>query len=149
MPRTAGRLRRQLSADIGETEATLQWSQAGRCVRARCRGDLALAGRKCGGSAQRRLKFWLMVHCSILCDFDIDRIERYLAMPARQPEYRAGRSHRDFLVNLGLTPEALKDAIGAGLTSGPCSPAAVGISRDLVGTLLADKFANRDWIERF
>ena len=54
-------------------------------------------GRKFGGSAQRRLKSWFMVHCSILYDFPIERIDRYLKMPRRQPEYRAGRSHGDFL----------------------------------------------------
>ncbi len=55
------------------------------------RGDLVIGGRKCGGSAQRRLKHWFMVHCSILYDFAIERIARYLAIPRRQPEYRQGR----------------------------------------------------------
>ena len=61
------------------------------------RGDLTLDGRKFGGSAQRRLRTWFMVHCSILYDFPIERIVRYLKIPRRQPEYRAGRSHQDFL----------------------------------------------------
>ncbi len=49
-----------------------------------------IGDRKCGGSAQRRLKHWFMVHCSILNDFPIERIVRYLAIPLRQPEYRQG-----------------------------------------------------------
>jgi lipoate-protein ligase A len=123
--------------------------RAGPGVDVQGRGDLALAGRKCAGSAQRRLKLWLMVHCSIIYDFDIERIERYLALPRRQPEYRAGRSHRDFLVNLGMPREALKDAIRAGLADGPCSTDRPNLPKDLVGSLVAAKFDNRGWIERF
>src|SRR3984957_16336397 len=76
--------------------------RAGPPVALEGRGDLVLFDRKCGGSAQRRLKHWFMVHCSILYDFPIERIVRYLRMPRRQPEYRQGRDHHDFLSNLGL-----------------------------------------------
>src|SRR5262249_5414016 len=64
------------------------------------RGDLVIANRKFGGSAQRRLRSWFMVHCSILYEFPLARITRYLKLPRRQPDYRAGRSHHDFLVNV-------------------------------------------------
>ncbi len=112
------------------------------------RGDLALAGRKCGGSAQRRLKLWLMVHCSILYDFDIETIERYLAMPRRQPDYRAGRAHRDFLVSLGMTAQSLKAAIRQGCTTGECASAHFDFPHDLAAALRSEKFANPRWIER-
>jgi lipoate-protein ligase A len=32
-------------------------------------------------------------------------------MPSKQPEYRQGRSHRDFLTNLKLPSYILKDAL--------------------------------------
>ena len=44
-------------------------------------GDLTSAGLKFGGSAQRRLRNWFFVHCSILYDFPLDRISRYLELP--------------------------------------------------------------------
>ena len=47
--------------------------QAGAPVTLEGRGDLVLGDRKCGGSAQRRLKHWFMVHCSILYEFPIER----------------------------------------------------------------------------
>jgi lipoate-protein ligase A len=109
------------------------------------RGDLVLEGQKCAGSAQRRLRYWFMVHCSILYDFPIDRIVRYLTIPARQPEYRRGRAHQDFLRNLGLPRKILVDAIQADCFPGTCSPAALA----LVESLLTERFANRAWIERF
>jgi lipoate-protein ligase A len=123
--------------------------RAGPAVDLQGRGDLALAGRKCGGSAQRRLKFWLMVHCSILYDFDIERVTRYLAMPRRQPEYRAGRAHSEFLANLGLTSQALKTAIRAGCTTGERSSPPYDLPAGLITSLLSEKFLNRGWIERF
>ena len=55
--------------------------RAGRPVGVLGHGDLVLGDRKCGGSAQRRLKRWFLVHCSILYRFPIDRIDRYLAIP--------------------------------------------------------------------
>ena len=46
---------------------------------------------------------------------------RYLKMPRRQPEYRAGRSHEDFLVNLPLNRHELADAIRNTFSSGASS----------------------------
>ena len=74
-------------------------------------GDLVLEGRKCARQRQRRLKAWFMVHCTILYDFSIERIARYLAIPRRQPEYRRGRGHHEFLRNLGLPRKILRNAI--------------------------------------
>ena len=88
--------------------------RAGPPVNVLAHGDLALGDRKCGGSAQRRLKRWFMVHCSILYRFPIERIVRYLAMPARQPDYRRGRPHADFLCNLDLPRSALVEALRPG-----------------------------------
>ncbi len=108
-------------------------------------GDLAWAGRKCAGSAQRRLRGALLVHCSILAGLDLERVDRYLAQPERQPAYRQGRTHDQFLVNLAAPPSviraAIKDAwpLEAGEREPP--PPALG---DLVG----EKFGNPSWIFR-
>jgi lipoate-protein ligase A len=112
-------------------------------------GDLVVGGRKCGGSAQRRLKHWFLVHCSILYNMPIERIARYLALPDRQPAYRGGRSHQDFLSNLPLARRILLDAIRAAWSSGsPLSPPPAG-ALVLLPDLVSEKFGNRSWIERF
>jgi lipoate---protein ligase len=124
-------------------------SRAGRVVTVLGHGDLALGDRKCGGSAQRRLKHWFMVHCSILYQFPIDRIVRYLAIPTRQPAYRQGRAHCDFVSNLELTRQALVEVLRPG--DSPCSgpsPALDG-PMSLLPSLVAEKYANPAWIERF
>ncbi len=123
-------------------------TRAGVPVGVMGRGDLVLGDRKCGGSAQRRLRRWFMVHCSILYDFSIERVVRYLRIPRRQPDYRHGRGHLEFLSNLGLPRTILKDAIRDGFGAGPLSSGAPALPRGLMEALLAEKFANRTWIER-
>ena len=61
--------------------------------------DLAIGKRKCSGSAQQRKRRFLLHHGTLLYDFDLHRIGRYLRMPARRPEYREGRSHDEFVMN--------------------------------------------------
>jgi lipoate-protein ligase A len=113
-------------------------------------GDLTLEDRKFGGSAQRRLKSHFMVHCSLLYDFPLDEIGRYLAMPGRQPAYRAGRDHDDFVCNLNL---ARGDLVACITSSGLVAPVAA-VPREelplgLMQSLASEKYRNRDWTERF
>jgi lipoate---protein ligase len=123
--------------------------RAGQPVTTEGLGDLAIGGRKCGGSAQRRLKHWFMVHCSILYQVPVERVARYLALPDRQPDYRRRRSHEAFLSNLPLSRGALLDAIRATWCPGSAlSPPPAG-ALALVPDLVSEKFANRSWIERF
>ena len=121
----------------------------GRPVTIEGRGDLALRGRKCGGSAQRRLKSWFMVHCSILNDFAIERIVRYLAIPDKQPEYRAGRPHQEFLCNLDLPRGILVNALCGEWSPGSSPGPAPTWPRTVFNSLLAEKYANPAWIARF
>ena len=110
-------------------------------------GDLTLLGRKFGGSAQRRLRNWFLVHCTILYAFPLERIGRYLAIPARQPAYRAGRTHEDFLMNLDLPRTILHSSICSAWSPSSLSPA-TDVPHNLLASLLSERFANRAWIER-
>jgi lipoate-protein ligase A len=112
-------------------------------------GDLTLAGRKLAGSAQRRLRHWFLVHCSILYDFPLPLIGRYLTVPSRQPAYRAGRSHDEFLMNLGLPRTIILSFIQSAWCPSSSLSSAPDVPYDLLTTLLSDKFANRAWVERF
>jgi lipoate-protein ligase A len=111
-------------------------------------GDLTIGDRKFGGSAQRRVRDWFMVHCSILYDFPLELVNRYLAVPARQPEYRAGRSHDDFLMNLVVPRKILRDLVLAAWTPALVLCAATDVPHERLNNLLAERFANRSWIER-
>ena len=119
-----------------------------RAVAVEGSGDLTVSGRKFGGSAQRRLRSWFLVHCTILHAFPLERIGRYLAVPARQPAYRAGRTHEDFLMNLDLPRTILQDLICSAWSPSSSLSPATDVPHDLLAALLSERFANRSWIER-
>lgn len=65
--------------------------------------DLVIGNRKFSGNSQRWQKHALLHHGTILYDFDLAQIARYLLFPSRQPDYRADRGHTDFVTNLPVT----------------------------------------------
>jgi lipoate-protein ligase A len=73
--------------------------------------DLSLYGRKVSGNAQRRTQTAILHHGTILYNFDAARVERFLKQPHRQPQYRAGRAHREFLGNLPLAADEIRDRL--------------------------------------
>lgn len=74
--------------------------------------DLVLGDRKVGGSCIYRRKGLFFYTTTLLFRPDLDAVERYLKHPPREPEYRRGRGHREFMGSL----------LAAGLpTSGPPS----------------------------
>jgi lipoate-protein ligase A len=77
--------------------------------------DLAIGGRKFSGNSARCKHDHLLYHGTLLYDFDLSLIDRLLRMPPRQPDYRAGRSHHEFLMNLPLKPADLKCVLAAEL----------------------------------
>jgi lipoate-protein ligase A len=73
--------------------------------------DLAIGSLKFSGNSQRRKKRFLLFHGSILLHLDIDLVEKALTFPSRQPDYRFGRSHSDFLLNLRVPSELVKKTL--------------------------------------
>ena len=73
--------------------------------------DLTLGGRKFCGNAQRRKRRCLLFHGSFLLAMEISMIEQVLQIPPQKPEYRNGRSHTEFLVNLGVPAAEIKGAL--------------------------------------
>lgn len=75
--------------------------------------DLALAGnnKKVSGNAQKRARKFILHHGTLLYNFDIARMETYLAMPQDAPAYRQNRSHRNFVANIPVPGESIKGEI--------------------------------------
>jgi lipoate-protein ligase A len=69
-------------------------------VRQRGVSDLALGDRKVGGSCIYRTRGLLYYSATLLIAPDIGLVERYLRHPPREPAYRRGRRHRDFMGTL-------------------------------------------------
>lgn len=64
--------------------------------------DVAVGERKICGNAQARKWKAILLHGSLLVDVDFNLMESVLRHPLREPDYRRGRSHRDFLTTLRL-----------------------------------------------
>lgn len=75
--------------------------------------DLALSDneKKFSGNAQKRGRRFILHHGTILYDFDLALIQKYLTIPQEIPEYRRGRPHLDFVANIRVNPAELKNAI--------------------------------------
>jgi len=59
--------------------------------------DLVAEGRKVGGSCLYCSKDLLYYSSTLLVDPDLDRVDRYLEHPPREPDYRRRRPHREFM----------------------------------------------------
>jgi len=72
--------------------------------------DIALkdSARKISGNAQKRGRNFILHHGTVLYDFNLSLIERYLSMPKTMPEYRNKRGHLDFVENAQITSEQIK-----------------------------------------
>ncbi len=80
--------------------------------------DIAVGDRKISGNAQARKWRALLVHGTILVDFDYDLADEVLKHPPREPAYRRGRSHRDFLISLrALDVRADREAVERAATA--------------------------------
>ncbi len=88
----------------------------GQCgVQAEFQGtcDLTVGGRKFSGNSLRCQRNCLLYHGTLLYNFPLQLLSDCLRSPPRQPEYRGGRSHRDFVTNLPVTAAQLKTAVAA------------------------------------
>jgi lipoate-protein ligase A len=69
--------------------------------------DLVREDRKVGGACIYRRRGVLLYGATLLVEPRQELIERYLRHPPREPEYRRGRSHREFLGQLApMVPDA-------------------------------------------
>jgi len=69
--------------------------------------------KKFSGNSLRCKRGHLLYHGTLLYDFDLSLVERLLGTAPRQPKYRAGRSHGQFICNLPTTADQLRQAISA------------------------------------
>jgi lipoate-protein ligase A len=108
--------------------------------------DLVIAGRKFSGNSQYRKRRWTLVHGTFLLDFDLSRMARYLPMPSREPGYRQHRRHDDFLTNLGLAAEDVKNSLrenwnaARNLDAPPAS---------IIDDLVRQRYSRPEWNQKF
>jgi len=115
-------------------------------VRVRGHTDLALGERKFSGNSQRRKRDWLLFHGKFLLDFDLPLLTQLLPMPTKEPTYRAGRPHLDFVCNADVSADVVKAGLRETwratdtLVNWPCGA---------VERLVSEKYSRPEWNQRF
>lgn len=107
--------------------------------------DLALAGRKFSGNSLRCKRTHLLYHGTLLYDFPIDSLSALLRTPPRQPDYRAGRTHGEFVANLPFDVSTLRRAVCEAWGQPPPCP---DWPEELTRTLAREKYATAEWNQR-
>lgn len=101
------------------------------------------AALKFSGNSVRRVRSRLLYHGTLLYDADLAMIDSLLCAAPRQPEYRAARSHREFIGNLGCTADALRAALVRSWGARPSDP--YGDALVAVRRLVEDKYSLDSW----
>lgn len=122
---------------------------AGRDVVRRGSSDLAIPVegglRKVSGNALRISRGTVLYHGTLLDRFDLGLIGRVLRHPPREPGYRAGRNHADFLANLDLGRGPLERAVRRAFAADDLR---TEWPHDAVDRLLRDRYLDASWTER-
>jgi lipoate-protein ligase A len=108
--------------------------------------DLTIGPLKFSGNAQRRKSHALVFHGCFLLNFDLSLIEALLNHPSKEPDYRGHRPHREFLTNLNIPSETVKDALA---TVWGASETVTHPSHIRIEGLVHDRYANAEWNEKF
>lgn len=110
--------------------------------------DLAVHGRKVSGNSQRWMKGAFLHHGTLLYDFPVDRVSRYLTLPGRQPDYRQGRDHAAFLTNLPISAGELRRCL-IDVWGAECGETGeLPIPHDVVARLVREKYGSEAWTLR-
>lgn len=116
--------------------------------------DLCIGDKKISGTAQARKRSGLLHHLSLLVDFDLSIITSLLKKPPKEPEYRMGRDHKDFVTTLKLEGfffdrqlflNALSEAFKSSFTPVPILTNSI---LDQVQKLAEKKYRSSCWNEK-
>jgi len=120
-------------------------SLLGRSVSIRGYTDLAVDNLKFSGNAQRRRRRSVLFHGTFLLSMDLAVVSGLLPRPSWEPDYRQGRRHTEFLINLGLTGEAVRGVLAREWgAAGAWEPTLEGAIMRLVG----ERYGRPEWNRR-
>ncbi len=85
--------------------------------------DIVAGDKKIAGTSLFRSRNYLLYQASVLINLDLELVKKCLAHPTKEPSYRQGRKHEDFLAGLdsicgsACQPEKAKEVIELSLES--------------------------------
>jgi len=128
---------------LGTIAAALRPSVSDLAFQGTC--DLTVGGKKVSGNSVRSRRKHLLYHGTLLYDFPLETVGRYLAMPPRQPSYRQARPHDAFVANLPLDASRLRSALQAAWAANePCPDWPQAATQRLA----AEKYSRPEWNEQ-
>jgi lipoate-protein ligase A len=86
-----------------------------------------------------------LYHGTLLYDFPLELIEACLNTPPRQPDYRAGRSHDEFVMN---APVACNDLRQTLIAAWDANTNLVDWPREETVRLAIEKYSQEEWTLR-
>lgn len=109
--------------------------------------DLTVDGLKVSGNALRVKRRHVLYHGTLLASSDLALIARLLGTPPRQPAYRSGRPHEEFIGNASVSPgawtRAMRQAWDAWQDWSQC-PVRPQID-PTIATLMEQRYTRADW----
>jgi lipoate-protein ligase A len=121
---------------------------AGPGIRIQGHTDLCRGTIKFSGNAQRRKKNAVLFHGTVLHQFDISKVPKYLLPPSKEPSYREGRNHLDFIANLPVSSRMIMDSIRMVWEANELVQIRAE-DFDFTESLVAEKYGNKSWNEKF
>jgi lipoate-protein ligase A len=107
--------------------------------------DLTIDGLKFSGNAQRRRLKTLLFHGTLLHGLDMALVERALRMPAKQPAYRNGRRHSNFLRSIPVESVRIKEAL---CEAWRATEVCHRVPTERMEELIRKRYGAREWITR-
>jgi len=118
----------------------------GQEVGVRGHTDLVVDNRKFSGNAQRRRREAVLFHGTFLLDMDLAMVGACLRKPSTEPEYRQGRDHQEFVMNLNVPAKRVRQAMeNIWGVNGSWAELAEGE----VERLVKERYGNEVWQRRF
>lgn len=123
--------------------------RAGPAVELKGISDLVLEDRKFSGNSLRCKRGHVLYHGTLLYAFPLELLEQLLGVPPRQPDYRQGRRHGQFVTNLPTTAAALRAGLieAWGVRRDDGSPLRANVTR-MVEQFVAERYSQASWNER-
>ncbi|MCA9132751.1 MAG: hypothetical protein KDA45_06340 [Planctomycetales bacterium] len=105
--------------------------------------DLVIRGRKVGGNSLRLVRHWMLYHGSLLLDVDAAAMDRLLKHPPREPEYRQGRQHSEFVTKLNLPASTVAQHLRMAWKAHQTS--STSIPQQTMQRLVRDRYSQSSW----
>lgn len=104
--------------------------------------DLVLNERKFSGNSLKVGRNWTLYHGTLLISMDLAIIDQLLKHPPREPEYRKGRAHSEFVTNLNVHEEQLCESLRK---TWRADRKLEDVPLDLVQDLLQSRYSQASW----